>query len=750
MKKTNTRKIFAIIMAVIMCFSMVSITAFATDTQYLASVTTADGTTTNYTNWKEASNAAAANPGSTLKMLTDYTFDNSDAVYNFKNGKFTFDLNGFTVEPSIIIDNATITIIDSAEEKGTIMNSGNVAIEYYGGTLIFDESADFFGEYADHDPWYIYNCSGEEMIIGEDIVVPDDARFMDCDESVVIDTLPADTLFYMVDASTLSDYYLWVGGVAVNADNADDIFGDGTASYNAEENILTLNGANITEGYNPEDYVTIGIYAENDLNIELAEGTENNIAIPGNEYTYGICVLGSLYITGEGVLNITNGDYISEGIYESHNNAIFTANGLCVEQANVIAQSGDATAGYYADAAGVWSYGDVSVDFGGALLALAGDATGYQAYSNGIVAYGGEDSYLNVSVYDGYLEAYGGKATGGTYAMTTGLYLYNAGFYVYENTANVFIEADDAAIASTDEEELLSANSVGVFTYGGDVGIDAGNVTISSGECTAPDTYSGGIYASYIEYEDGSRSGGNVNINCYDITPYEDRPGFYATNVNISTIGGIAILAEMGIEIGENLVISSPENAVVEEDGEYLVCVDGEPAESLTIEVLTYEVAINGLRYDMAADVPANYSLNELYCEIHEVDDFSELLNTEKEGYTFGGFYTDEACTEGNEFDFDTPITEDITIYAKWIEVIDDNEQGGNEQGGNEQGGNASDENNNQNTPDNEDNKNPVPDPEIPNTDVNTTSYVWLAMALLSTITLVAYATLGKKKFATK
>ena len=40
-------------------------------------------------------------------------------------------------------------------------------------------------------------------------------------------------------------------------------------------------------------------------------------------------------------------------------------------------------------------------------------------------------------------------------------------------------------------------------------------------------------------------------------------------------------------------------------------------------------------------------------------------------GYTFGGWYTDEACTDGNEFDFeanDGTIDEDTTIYAKWVE----------------------------------------------------------------------------------
>ncbi len=41
-----------------------------------------------------------------------------------------------------------------------------------------------------------------------------------------------------------------------------------------------------------------------------------------------------------------------------------------------------------------------------------------------------------------------------------------------------------------------------------------------------------------------------------------------------------------------------------------------------------------------------------------------------KGGYTFGGWYTDEACTAGNEFDFeanDGTVDVDTTLYAKWV-----------------------------------------------------------------------------------
>ncbi len=40
--------------------------------------------------------------------------------------------------------------------------------------------------------------------------------------------------------------------------------------------------------------------------------------------------------------------------------------------------------------------------------------------------------------------------------------------------------------------------------------------------------------------------------------------------------------------------------------------------------------------------------------------------NPQKEGYTFGGWYTDPECKEGTEFKPDTPISNNITVYAKW------------------------------------------------------------------------------------
>ena len=46
-----------------------------------------------------------------------------------------------------------------------------------------------------------------------------------------------------------ADYDLWVGNTRVTTDNAGDILGNGTVSYNPDTKTLTLTGANITTGY---------------------------------------------------------------------------------------------------------------------------------------------------------------------------------------------------------------------------------------------------------------------------------------------------------------------------------------------------------------------------------------------------------------------------------------------------------------------------------------------------------------------
>lgn len=61
-----------------------------------------------------------------------------------------------------------------------------------------------------------------------------------------------------------------------------------------------------------------------------------------------------------------------------------------------------------------------------------------------------------------------------------------------------------------------------------------------------------------------------------------------------------------------------------------------------------------------------------------------------RDGYTFGGWFTDEACTQA--YDFSTPVTADLTLYAKWTKnaVNPDGNGGSGTNGGNGGAGNGS------------------------------------------------------------
>lgn len=664
----NTRKIFAIIMAVVLCFSMLSVTAFATD-----------------------------------EMITVY-FDNGNSNWE-----------------------TIVTIYEAADgmraPAGPMTSEGG---DLYSVSIPADAVSVRFQNYLPGQPEEDAPAEGFQSIEFADVV---------------------DGRVYIYEDTDTYYYELWVAGVCVTEDNADDILGDGTASYNPDTNELYLDGLDITEFYAMNEYINVGIFAAQDLNIVLADGSENTISIPANEATYGIAVEGSLYISGDGALSVFCNDV--DGEYEyAYSYGVYATGGMCVEGASVYARGGDLNVTEYGQSTGVHTYGDISVDFDGTLIAEGGNVTSdYVAYSDGITAmsdniiiYDSDDEdiqeYINVSVYEGYLEATSGNTTSGYYAMSSGLYFESTGVYTYDKNSALVVNSGNATVPETENTRAISA---GIVINKGDAGFYAGDISVSTGEVAGFEAIAYGIFATAYEDEDGSFSGGYVSVYCDEVTPGEHSPGLVGTKLNVSSPDGVAIIAQMGIEIGEELTIVNPENAEVTEHDDIFGTVgytvfneDGNMAENVTIEPLGYKVTINGLNNGMAANVPAGMSLNEFYCDFFGIEDFSEVLNTEKEGYTFGGFYTDEACTDGNEFSFDDEITGDVTIYAKWIENADDNEQGGT-------------------TPDNdkEENKQPVADPEIPNTDATETN-AWFAILLASAFGVVLIMNSNKKRVFSK
>ena len=192
----------------------------------------------------------------------------------------------------------------------------------------------------------------------------DDEGLVHIEASVV--TEHGDNLQLTYNQTTV-EYPLWVGGVQVTGDNASDIFGDGTASFTYEKGeankmIVTLNNANITDGYiNYYDY-TNGIFtsSSDDLIINLESGSENSI--PG--LYYGINAGGNVIISGKGSLNI-----------DASLDGIFATNQVIVESGTVVINQ-----------TGEWGYG-ISADevvFKGGSTTTTSTVTGINCYGSGV------------------------------------------------------------------------------------------------------------------------------------------------------------------------------------------------------------------------------------------------------------------------------------------------------------------------------------------------------------------------------
>ncbi len=105
----------------------------------------------------------------------------------------------------------------------------------------------------------------------------------------------------VLQAAEAGSCNVWVGGTEVTTDNASDVFGDGTVSYDAASKTLTLNGYT----YEGAGHEKSAIYAADDLAI-VATGT-NSLTSTGSG-GFGIYAKKGLSISGYGegaTLNVT-------------------------------------------------------------------------------------------------------------------------------------------------------------------------------------------------------------------------------------------------------------------------------------------------------------------------------------------------------------------------------------------------------------------------------------------------------------
>lgn len=213
---------------------------------------------------------------------------------------------------------------------------------------------------------------------------------------VTEDGVPANTItLYWKIAKAPTAYNVWVGGVQVTENNASDVLKDGTVSYNAATKTLTLNGAEITEGYYDKTSQELsGIYTLDDLKIVLADGSENKIALSADNASMavGIAALDisnayyNVSITGGGTLDISvsNGQFANMGIY--------SGNLSVSNQATVSMNIGTSSYSMLEMDCGALVMGDFSIE--NASLSSVGGAAGLKATGTAAIDSG---SFLKLS-----------------------------------------------------------------------------------------------------------------------------------------------------------------------------------------------------------------------------------------------------------------------------------------------------------------------------------------------------------------
>ncbi len=258
-----------------------------------------------------------------------------------------------------------------------------------------------------------------------------------------------------------------------------------------------------------------------------------------------------------------------------------------------------------------------------------------------------------------------------------------SGGTVITGGAVVTIIADDEAIVADDEGANVTITGGSVVTIKTDgVGVvsDEDSVFIEDGATLKIDTTYDGIFAeidivitdSTVEITSEKYAlyscTGSVTVDSTSTALSDDGSTVEGTRVSVTGAEEYAIYAPSGITVDEMLTvlpsdIQIAERTDTEEDGtefSYTTFVVGEElAKDFVIEPFGYSVKL--AEFDVEVLVPAGKSFDD-------VKTAPTMPKVEREGYTFAGWYTDEDCSDGNEYDTSAPVDGDITLYAKWTE----------------------------------------------------------------------------------
>ena len=207
---------------------------------------------------------------------------------------------------------------------------------------------------------------------------------------------------------------------------------------------------------------------------------------------------------------------------------------------------------------------------------------------------------------------------------------------------------------------------------------DPGHASGSSVTLKAADTFTAPAGKVFDQWSDGTTTydaGAAFTMPGNDVTmtaQWKDAPA-YTISITQPTGGSISTTPSGSAYAGQEVSLTFTAAAgkaldawsVKETDGGADVTVTGNkftmPAKAVTVTATVKDAPAYTVTFDLRG----------------HGDNFTETVNPGDKvtrpspdpsaiGCIFGGWYTDSGCTPGNEWDFDTPVPGDMTIYAKW------------------------------------------------------------------------------------
>lgn len=197
---------------------------------------------------------------------------------------------------------------------------------------------------------YAKAVSGAQTISASDMNV---TTFENCQVWLekTTDRITYATLATQSTTRTVIKYDLWIGSTQVTSENADDILKDGTVSYDASSNTLTLNNLNLDTNSGASTHTGYSI-----ASVIFADQSIDTLTV---------------HVTGENNINVTQFGMITAGIY-AYNDIIFEGDGSLKIGSLSLGQEGNAV---YAHT------GNVTINSG--IYSFEGDGTGsYGIFAN--------------------------------------------------------------------------------------------------------------------------------------------------------------------------------------------------------------------------------------------------------------------------------------------------------------------------------------------------------------------------------